>query len=256
MKIASINVNNFGGTISRPLRGNDDLDSWKDKIIFWRKENEDTIQKNVERIVAFASDYDVIFLHEVDTNCASWKKLNELMEDKYKLEVPNDCDKYYYFKNGFSSISCVYIKNEIKYEYEKYNFSGYAKNVEIKLLETNLTLIGVHTNYEDIYWEKLIDRWEQLKQGDVLLIGDLNVFDSGTERRNYFDKVLKQGAIDLWLNQGEDNNTPTYNTNRIDYALSSKSLLEKKPTEQIIDSIRKEKVTDHAAICVIINDSV
>lgn len=203
----------------------------------------------------------MIFLHEVDTNCASWKKLNELMEDKYKLEVPNDCDKDYYFKNGFSSISCVFIKNEIEYNYERYNFSGYARNVEIKLLETNLSLIGSHAPFEEKatkeWWEKLIDRWEQLKQSDVLLIGDLNVFDSGTERRHYFDKILEQDATDLWLNQGEDNNTSTCNTNkRIDYALSSKSLLEKKPTEQIIDSIRKEKVTDHSAICVIINDSV
>lgn len=202
----------------------------------------------------FVKDYDVVFLHEVDTNCDSWDLLRELMGDEYRLALPEDLTKEELSQHPYYSISCAFVKYGIEYKCEK-SIPDYFRNVGIKIYSTSLSIISVHTNDKNEYWQKLIDRWKQFKDGDALLIGDLNVFDENSTHLKDYNELLSQGAFDIWLNQGEDNNTPTYRAGtRIDYALASKSLLEKKPTEKIANSLLRDRITDHAAICVTIND--
>lgn len=259
MRIISINVNNFGGTIDKPLlkdykfNEKTDWDSWKNDVDIWRKNNSKIIEKNVEQIVSTILDFEVIFLHEVDTNCSSWNRLHEYMSRNYHWEPANGINKDEY-RNGRKSVSIVFVKKNICYEYNSIpSFSnGSHRNIEIEI--EDITLIGLHMPYDLDYWDKLISRFNnRIEKGkNVLLIGDMNVFDIETDRRKKLEKLYTNGAKDLWLEQGEANDTPTANTQRrIDYALASDGIISKGAKTMIINSIRRNNNTDHAGVAVI-----
>jgi len=259
MKILSVNVNNFGGTNDKPLlndyrlpNGKNDFGTWNQAVDEWRISNKICFQKNVNAITNLAKDFDIIFLHEVDTNCLSWIDLLEKMSSDFTWEPANGIDKSEY-KKGRKSISCVFIKKDIGYEYENNNILNKQRNIEIKVGDTHI--IGLHMSYDIEDWNRLISRFEALQKEKFLIIGDLNVFDEGTDRREKFDELINVGAIDIWLEQGDSNNVPTANTNkRIDYALSTRNLYERGVYEVILNYIRLENFTDHAAIVVTYSD--
>lgn len=254
MKIISLNVNNFGGIKDKPhlkdytVNNKIDWTGWNVAVDSWRELNKDIIEKNVSKIVCLIKDFDIVFLHEVDTNCSSWTQLHELMEEEYKWESANEVDKSVY-KNGRKSISCVFIRKGIVYDYaEITNFSDKQRNIEIVV--NGITVIGLHAPYDLKYWDSLIKRIKPKK--NYIIIGDLNVFKLDTDRRLKFEELLNIGAKDLWLEQGENNNTPTANTNlRIDYALSSPTVFNKGIKAIILNSIRRTQNSDHAAVAVI-----
>lgn len=254
MKILSLNVNNFGGSSSKPLlnvyiyNGKPDWKSWNEAVDNWRNKNREKILANVRSAADISKDFDVIFLHEADTNCESWSELNKLMKDQYDLLLPNGIDLSEY-QTGRKSISCLFIKKDIKYEYTTYNFLNSQRNVEIAI--GDIHIIGLHMRYDLEDWNKLIN---YLSEEKLLIIGDLNVYDLGTGRREKFNELLGKGAIDLWLKQGESDDTPTCNTGkRIDYALSTPKLYaENAPRELILDDIRRKNISDHAGIVVIL----
>ena len=257
MKILSLNVNNFGGVCDKPLlndyrfpNGRKDLATWGAEVDYWRESHKEIIEKNVENIVCFIRDYDVVFLHEVDTNCFSWILLTSRMKEEYVLELANGINKST-IESGRKSISCAFIKNNINYNCDGIpNFSDSHRNVEIEI--QGLSVIGIHMSYDLKDWINLRLRFEKIKK-NVLIIGDLNVFDLGTSRREQFDMLLNEGAKDLWLEQKEDNRTPTANTlKRIDYALASDSIIRAGAKEIIHNVTRRCNFTDHAAISVVI----
>lgn len=259
MKILSINVNNFGGTNDKPLvgkyklpNGEPDFKLWNQAVDDWRIKNKACILKNVAAITGLAKDFDIIFLHEVDTNCFSWENLLKEMSPKYEWKPANGIEKSVY-NTGRKSISCVFVKKDINFEYKDENiWSINHRNVEIKVGDTHI--IGLHMSYNLDEWDKLISKFKTLREKKLLIIGDLNVFDEGTERRKRLDEILNEGAIDIWLAQGECNNVPTANTNkRIDYALSTQELYKEGVHEIILNYIRHKKYTDHAAIAVAYN---
>lgn len=259
MKILSVNVNNFGGTKDKPLlkdyklpNGENDYKMWNQTVDEWRSNNKICIQKNVDAITNLAQDFDIIFLHEVDTNCFSWTGLLEKMSPQYDWKPANGHDKSEYEK-GRKSISCVFIKKGIAFEYEDNNILNKQRNIEIKVGDTHI--IGLHMSYDIDDWDSLISKFKALQTEKFLIIGDLNVFDKGTKRREKFDELLNAGAIDIWLEQGDCNDVPTANTNkRIDYALSTRKLYEKGAHEVILNFVRLGNFTDHAAIAVIYSD--
>lgn len=261
MKILSVNVNNFGGVSAKPLLsgyklsdGKPDFKKWNSEVDKWRNDNKIYIAENVVAIVSLALDFDVVFLHEVDTNCMSWNLLLGLMSAEFELRPANGVNLTLY-KTGRKSISCVFVKKNIIFEYGSNNIlgEGNQRNVEIKIGDTHI--IGLHMSYDINDWDKIIKRFEGLKDKRVIIIGDLNVFDYGTERREKFDSLLRAGAIDIWLKQGECNDAPTANTNkRIDYALATKEVFDKGVVEIMLNYIRKERITDHAAIAIVYNE--
>lgn len=259
MKIISLNVNNFGGINDKPLpkdymlpNGKFNYEAWSKDVDDWRENNQANIKNNVDSIVALLHDFDIAFLHEVDTNCYSWDRLLEKMTCEYKWNPANGIDKNMY-NEGKKSISCMFIKNGIEFEYGKNNFLNKQRNVEVKVGDTYI--IGVHMSYDINDWEKLLLRYNKLQNEELLIIGDLNVFDKGTERREKFDKLLNVGAVDIWLAQGENDKIETANTQRrIDYALASQKLYKKGVHELILNSVRAKKNTDHAAVAVMYNE--
>ncbi|MBO5247983.1 MAG: endonuclease/exonuclease/phosphatase family protein [Clostridia bacterium] len=259
MKILSLNVNNFGGTNNKPLlkdyvlsNGRYDFRLWNLAVDEWRSVNKTYIESNVDAICDLVCDYDVVFLHEVDTNCFSWHHLLRKMGTLYRWEPANGIEKNSY-DIGRKSISCVFVKKGVDFEYKKDNFLDKERNVELKIKDTHI--IGLHMSYDIRDWDKLIAKYSKIHSEEVIILGDLNVYDYGTVRREKFDELLDKGAIDIWLKQGGDISVPTANTNkRIDYALASKKMYEKGVSEKIIDSIRTNSYTDHAAIAVAYNE--
>lgn len=140
MKIISLNVNNFGGLNNKPLlkkyQSNHltDWTSWNIDVDNWRLKYANEISCNVVTIVSLITDYDIIFLHEVDTNCPSWIYLHKLMKENYNWESPNGFKKSSYTK-GRKSISCVFIQKNFSYTYKTIsNFSNMKRNVKREAL--------------------------------------------------------------------------------------------------------------------------
>lgn len=259
MKIISINVNNWGGKIPKPLPedykssdGKINWGEWNIAVDTWRSNNKDEIEKNVKGIVSLIYDFDIAFLHEVDTNCISWNNLHAMLDKDYDWKPANRIDEKEY-SYGRKSISCVFIKRNINYSYDgKDNFSISQRNVEIEVDGVNI--IGLHANYTLKYWKSLESRISKYLEDkkDFLIIGDFNVSDKSSDLRDIFNRVLSKGANDIWIKQGESASIPTCDTGkRIDYALTPESLLNRGTKQLILNSIRKAGYTDHAAIAVI-----
>ena len=258
MKIISLNVNNFGGKSPKPLLskfrlpgGEYDFQTWNVEVDDWRISHRDAIERNVRAIAAYLSTYDVVFLHEVDTNCDSWRLLLETTKKSFAFELANGMRESD-VRRGRKSISCVLIKKGLKYEMPLNN--PWNSHRHIILDVGGVRLIGAHMSYSVSDWKILIGQFkeEKKKADDVLIIGDLNVYARDSDRREKFDALQKAGAVDLWLRQGEPDDTPTADTNcRIDYALASESLAERTRME-ILHGVREEGCTDHSAVAVTI----
>lgn len=258
MKIISLNVNNFGGKSPKPLLsefrlpgGEYDFQTWNKEVDDWRSSHGDAIKRNVRSIAAYFSAYDVVFLHEVDTNCDSWRLLLDTTEKSFTLELANGIPESD-VRRGRKSISCVLIKEGLKYKMPLDNPWNSQRHIILDV--GGVRLIGAHMSYSLLDWEILIDQFKEKKKKaeDVLIIGDLNVYARDNVRRVKFDALQEAGAVDLWLRQGEPDDTPTADTNcRIDYALASESLAERTRME-ILHGVREEGCTDHSAAAVTI----
>ena len=84
------------------------------------------------------------------------------------------------------------------------------------------------------------------------LIGDLNANDPSRGNKKMVNSLIEDGAVDLWIAAGNDENTPTevrYG-GRLDYAIASPSLAEKVEKIEIDPFPMETNLTDHAAIIV------
>lgn len=263
MRIISLNVNNFGGKLAKPLpeefkitERKYDWTTWGDAVDGWRDENRNIILRNVEIIVDIVSDYDVVFLHEVDTNCDSWNYLKKKMNNEFKFEMPNGIEE---FNTGRKSISCAFIKKCIDYEcscnnsFKDYGGNSYSRNIEL-IFDKDVRIVGVHMNYKKDMWDCFKELGQKLSGGNALIIGDLNVYDEETERKNVFNSLIdSDGWVDIWSYQGDDGDIPTCDTGkRIDYVLATKGLSTCGVREIIVNSIRKQGLSDHAAIIALL----
>ena len=253
MKIVSLNVNNFGGLVSKPLindysyNGKTSWDCWRDAVISWREKS--NWQNNVSNIAKYVKDFDVIILHEVDVNSNAFNQLVNYL-DGYSVVYPNKIDVLE-FSKGFKSITVMFIKKFYNYSIVDDNFSTKKmKNVEVAIDDKNI--IGVHISMEDTdYWDSLIKHYKELKDKKVLIIGDMNVHDWGTKQKEKFLELLNYGAIDTWVEKGNSMHRPTANTEkRIDYAIMSPFLYQELSDITIDDILRNKAITDHSAISI------
>ena len=87
---------------------------------------------------------------------------------------------------------------------------------------------------------------------DFLLIGDLNANDPTRGNKQMVNRLLDEGAVDLWTAAGGDEHTPTeaQYQGRLDYAIASPSLAKKVENIEIDSFLLNEGITDHAAVIV------
>lgn len=195
MKIMSFNVNNWGGRIEKPQirnyseKGHTDWRAWNTAVDLWRSDNFQTIQSNVRETVKLINSHDIVFLHEVDTNCDSWELLRKELINNYKLELPNGYDNSVLLK-GRKSISCAFIKNEIEYAIDSDNFSKELKNIQIQVAD--IAIVGVHVPIRKEYWKNL-----QNVKADIIL-GDFNAGDyERATKMNEYKTLLDMGYCDI-----------------------------------------------------------
>lgn len=253
MKIISLNVNNFGGLVSKPLikdysyNGKPSWDDWNNAVITWRKKIQ--WENNVAAIVNRVRDFDIIVLQEVDTNSEAFKKLKKQL-DEHSIVYPNKTSEND-FCTGYKSITVMFIKKCFNYAVVVDNFSTKEmKNVEVTI--ENKNVIGLHISMGDTdYWDSLIKHYKELKDKKVLIIGDMNVYDWGTKQKEKFLELLKCGAVDAWVEKGNSMHRPTANTEkRIEYAIMSPLFYEELGNITIDDVLRNKAITDHSAISI------
>jgi len=253
MKIISLNVNNFGGLVSKPLikdysdNGKPSWGVWNKAVIIWRKKIQ--WENNVAAIVNRVRNFDIIVLQEVDTNSEAFEKLIKQL-DGYSIEYPNKTSEND-FCTGYKSITVMFIKKCFAYKIVDDNFSTKEmKNVEVAF--ENKNVIGLHISMGDTdYWDSLIKHYKELKDKKVLIIGDMNVYDWGTKQKEKFLELLKCGAVDAWVEKGNSMHRPTANTEkRIDYAIMSPLFYEELGDITIDDVLRNKAITDHSAISI------
>ena len=94
------------------------------------------------------------------------------------------------------------------------------------------------------------------RKGEILLIRDLNANDPERGNKKMVNELIKEGAVDLWVEDGNDEDTPTEakHSGRLDYAIASPLLAKKIKNIEIDPYPMESSMTDHAAIIVDIKE--
>lgn len=243
LKILSLNINNFSGV-------NCKKDKKYKSVSAWRESNKENFKRNSDKILEYIQkdeiSPDIVVFHEVELDTPTYSVFKEKFKEMNYTFVSYPTPK---FKN--SSITMMFVKNYIKY----YSVSNpHDRNLRASIIKVNDCIIyGVHCpgSFDEDFWEQLIGFYKGKKEEKILIIGDLNIFDSGTEQKKKFCKLLNEGAKDVWIEKGYPHEKSTFNSGkRIDYAIVSPLLLDKLSSIKIDDRLRSIDVTDHSAIIV------
>lgn len=243
LKILSLNINNFSGV-------NCKKDKKYKSVFAWRESSKDNFGKNSDKILEYIQQNeispDVVVFHEVELDTTTYSKFKEKFKELNYTLVPHPSPKY-----SNSSITVIFVKNYIKYDSVS---NPHDRNLRASIIKVDDCIIyGVHcpSSFDAGFWEQLIGFYKEKKEEKILIIGDLNVYDPGTEQKEKFSKLLGEGAKDVWVEKGYPHEKSTYNTGkRIDYAIASPLLLDKISSIKIDDRLRLIDVTDHSAIIV------
>jgi len=125
----------------------------------------------------------------------------------------------------------------------------------------NLQIVGVHIPSwkqrpvdSEYYWEDMQSYFNRIIDNKVMLIGDMNVYEKGTNSEKKFCELIDKGMKDVWVEKGYSKDRPTSNyKTRIDYALMTPSLYEEYKDSidmNIDDALRNEGITDHSALWI------
>lgn len=235
-------------------------------------------QKICDDTIKFINEYlqgedDIVFLHEV-TNAG----IEELKNEELTCLAP-----YYPDTARFKTIAIVKNEKNIQ-NIELQPFILSQKNRTVFLLQSRTKkneivtdlIIGIHAPagnkaYEDSsvihFWESLIDMIKNIvsykclnfyginrKIQDIVIVGDLNVYVPGTEKKRLFNRLLSVGMVDLWIENNKLNNHYTYKKgeegSRIDYALISDDSWNSYNIKIVDDTRGKDGFTDHSAIII------
>lgn len=250
MKVLSLNINNFGGRDSyKPLLKdyNNSLE-FRKAVISWRDSSNH--YKNASCVLNLIREKnpDIVFLQEFDVTSDTSSKFIKSMRilgyiEKYPDNNATDSIK------GTKSITIMFTK--LRNIVVRSNKDLVAESLKWVNLEVGDILIsGVHSNYDMEYWDALERFYLSNKDRKLLVIGDLNVHIKGTDRREGLDRVLSLGLIDTWTYLGGSDKIATcYTGARLDYALSSRKLVDNLSIE-IDDSSIKNYFSDHNALIV------
>ena len=83
-----------------------------------------------------------------------------------------------------------------------------------------------------------------------MIIGDLNVYESGTDRYKKLSELNEEGTVDAWVEMGYPPESPTHRNSRIDYAIISPLLRDDLADVTIDPRLQYKGITDHAALIV------
>lgn len=250
MRITSLNVNNFGGTESKPR-----YDEYKDNLALLNVFRSNPIRKTLalkifDKIMRYQSD--VIFMHEFDVNSPAGDLFINEMDNVGFVPIYPDGESQKSFLEKSSSITLGFMR--------KNNLLSTKSCVEFphrwnQLVFDDTIVVGVHMKYNLKFWDDLIDFCNKDKEGGLIIIGDLNVTDNptsdlGKEYKEKMNELLRCGMKDVWVELNHSINSPTFHKTRIDYCLVSENVLADVDSIKNDGEFAKSKLTDHSAIIV------
>ncbi len=245
MKLFSLNCNKFAGCISDGKGEYFDADILR--RIVW-----------IVQLFLDLDDDNLVILHEVNYRSEPFQMLRSALERRdFTLYLPTMIDAMKYHNKAVIPYGCTVAitrkqttwKQSPSLEVDQRNHSYGNKSVILN--HHDMTVVGIHMPYDQAYWNRLTAYVKNALDRDMILIGDMNTFDEGTWRKEKLKQLLSYGMIDAWTASGKENEKATCNTEkRLDYALMTKKAYASLQAIRIMDSIRKEGISDHSAIMV------
>ena len=98
------------------------------------------------------------------------------------------------------------------------------------------------------FWNEIETFYKEFSDEKTLLIGDFNIINEDNRKR--YKNLLHKGCVDVWLEKGYAENTPTCGNTRIDIAIVSPKLVPFVTDITICPSLLYKGITDHAALIV------
>lgn len=286
MKILSINVNSFMGIYTEDVDGIIKSSPKYEGLWFSQRIRDFDLQNKqqvaIDGIIKIIGKEtpDIIILQEYRRNFPSAIDFTKTITgNDYRYKGPLTHQKNGIHKYGFST--AFFIKEGLKYIDESnldnhLIFSGCNDRV-YSVCAKGIIIIGVHlpldsnTDNRDRIrektWEEIIDFYEKNTNNTILIMGDFNTYDNKGENKEAFNlkqQFIDGNAIDLWINAGNPDSTPTQKPNhsRLDYAFVSNNSYKKINIKLIPeaddDFISNEvwKLSDHRMIIVEVEDEV
>lgn len=243
MKILSLNINNFGGLECK--------EQYKEKNKLKEWTSLDKTSESTEIFAYIQQEKPVIaILHEFELNTNIANKFIECMELIGYGIIPYEETK---LKNP--SITLMFVRKELLYKKldNPHNFKS-EKSLRASVIKAaDCIIYGVHIppTYDSDFWEELIDFYKKHQGQKLVIIGDYNVYDLGTEQKREYLKLLVLNAKDAWMEKGYSNSIKTHiKGRRLDYAIMSPSLYECLNNIRIDSYLMNNDKTDHAALII------
>lgn len=241
IKILSLNVNNFAGLNTKESYKN------RNKYSEWK-----ALERTSKATEIFAyiqqKNAVIVILHEFELYTEVTDSFTSSMEEIGYDIVPYEAHNY---KNP--SITIMFKKKELLYKKleNPHNLKS-KKNLRASVIKTaDCIIYGVHVpqKYDSDFWVEIIDFYKKHKKQKLVIIGDLNVYDLGTEQKKKYLKLLALNAKDAWLEKGYNNLTSTHiKGKRLDYALVTPELYESLISIRIDSFLMNNNSTDHASL--------
>lgn len=243
MKILSLNINNFGGLECKKQYME------QNKLKEWNLINKTNTSTEIFTYIQQEKP-DIAIFHEFELNTNISNQFIEYMELIGYCIVPYEKTT---LKNP--SITLMFAKKELFYKKldNPHNFKS-KKSLRASVIKAEDCIIyGVHIppKYDSDFWEELIDFYKKYKGEKLVIIGDFNVYDLGTEQKRKYLKLLELNAKDAWIEKGYPNSTKTHNKGRrLDYAIMTPLLYECIDNIRINSYLMDNDKTDHSALII------
>lgn len=249
-RIMALNINDLGGISNhlmehryfnnRDRRTHIDWKYWArhiDKKVVWNSLKEYIKDKNPDVLV-----------------------LEEMLISSYEENYVGELEKmgYSYIedslpKKGNYSLTLIFFKGESP-EYLESPGEGYRGNRSVVYKWNDLLLCGSHfpSESDKVFLDHMSRFVINNMEKHFLLIGDLNANDPKRGNKQMVNKLIDNGAVDLWISAGNAEDIPTeakYH-GRLDYAIASPSLVKRVKNIDIDSFPMDSGMTDHAAVIV------
>ena len=254
MIIISLNINDFGGTTEH-LACYKKINYYGNKVTDWDSWKQLPKTDIVDKMKKLVSEKNptVLILQEFELNNSK-----EPMDFIKWMQ-----DNGYTVKGGMPkykvSMTVFFVKCEKISDIEVMhkNTDITARDYAIKIGDYIVYGTHVPLNSErrpavcEDYWDEIIDFYNKYKSQKLILLGDFNTYAQSTNAYKKYQKLLDDGAYDLWLRQGKPNSTATELRfrGRLDYIFISPCAEEYVISMDIKQNVMDvDKISDHAAL--------
>ena len=253
MRILNLNVNCFGGSENH-LMEHKKFNYYGKEVIDWNSWSKIDKKKQVKDFCSYLEKKspNIVVLQEFELNNSEetytfidcmQKRGYELIGDIPKFEVS-------------MTVMFILLNNNFSYEFIKSPHKRSARSCSIRINDCIIYGTHVPPEYDEGFWNELINFYDKFKNENLILIGDFNAYSEGTKGKSKFNELLSKEAIDVWLKRGNSDSTPTEKKykGRLDYIIASPKMYENICWMDIDYTPMNKNISDHAALITEINE--